>query len=144
MKNTYSYHEKVVRGSIMAISLFIGIWLLFFSGTQIFFNELKQLEEADLVSSAQAESLGYSQVNEFCLNGTVMHQLMQGFGSEEIANEVEGSRLNCEARIIREEIVNGVAVLDVEIDCECQENDCKDEVTDTPEKMRGRWQFTMN
>ncbi len=144
MKSAYSDREKVVRGSIMAVSLFTGMWLVLSGGAPVFLDQWKRAGEVDMITPADAVAVEYHEPNAFCLEGEVMQQLMQGFGSEEIAREVQGSRLNCEARVIREQIVDGVAVLDVEVVCECQDDDCGNEATDSPKKVVGEWQFTMN
>jgi hypothetical protein len=77
----------------------------------------------------------------FCMEGEVMYQLLQGFGSEKLANEVLESRLNCGSRILREEIVGNIAVLDVELECECTEPEAEEL---EPGRFRGEWTLTVN
>jgi hypothetical protein len=99
------------------------------------------LESADeTVVLARAEQGIDEESFTFCLDGEVMHQLLQGFRSEKVANEVMGKKFNCGATIRREEIVDGQAFLDVELLCECADADAQD-----PNRMRmqGDWRIAV-
>ena len=77
----------------------------------------------------------------FCLDGSVMTQLLQGFGSVWLADEVAGYRLNCGARILREEIIDNHAVLDVEVECECVDPDVEGM---EPMNVKGQWSLSFD
>jgi hypothetical protein len=50
-----------------------------------------------------------------------MHQLLQGFGSEILVDEVLGLKLNCKAVILREEIEDTEGIMHAIIECECMD-----------------------
>jgi len=77
----------------------------------------------------------------FCLEGPVMAQLLQGFGCAELAGRVESSRLNCTTRILREEVVDGQARLDLVIECECEDA----RAGDAPlRRLDGEWRMIVD
>lgn len=55
----------------------------------------------------------------FGIEGELMYQLLKGFGSEIVAEDLPGLKLNCDSKVLREEVIGDVAVIDVELECEC-------------------------
>jgi hypothetical protein len=72
----------------------------------------------------------------FCLDGEVMQQLLQGFGSSIPGDELVGLKLNCGTRILREEAAGDNLVLDIELECECVDPDGEPTELDS---VQGQW-----
>jgi hypothetical protein len=76
----------------------------------------------------------------FGMEGELMHQLLVAFGSERVADGMENLVLNCEPRLLVEEIRGDTAIVDVSLDCECldREGDFSD-IT----RLRSEWKLRL-
>jgi hypothetical protein len=67
---------------------------------------------------------GYARADEmpepsFCLDGEIMCQFLQALGCDKLSDRMEGAKLICSSRVVRQEFVENRVVLDVVLECEC-------------------------
>jgi len=129
-QSTWNPARRYLKGILIGLYLMGTSWLIV--------GPMSPLRQADASAFPGAVRNNKEISHAFCMHGDVMHQLLQGFGSERIAQEVLGSNINCEAQIITEEIIGTAAVLDVEIECECMDPEGEKVVLDN---LKGEWRF---
>jgi hypothetical protein len=88
------------------------------------------------ILSREASYPSEAPVQAFCLRGSIMNQLLQGFGSKIVVNEDEVCNLICGTHIIGEHIGDDRATLDIFLQCECV--DSAGNHLDVP-MIEGRW-----
>jgi hypothetical protein len=101
-----------------------------------------RFEAIGFVRAAQAEPAAEvsQMVSSFCLEGEIMQQLLEGFGSRILVEAVAGKHLNCDARVLREESDGVRALLDVELECECEESE---HPAEEPMRFDGTWRISI-
>ncbi len=76
----------------------------------------------------------------FGMEGELMYQLLKAFGCEMVADGMEYLRLNCEPRLLTEEILEDTAIVDVSLDCECFDPEAG---YSTITRLRGEWELRL-
>jgi len=102
---------------ITMIAVFLGTAFLVFSGRLSCTDGFGAKTYAGEVQTEQVL------VRSFGIEGDLMCQLLKGFGSELVAEDLLDLKLNCESKVLREELIGDVAVIDVELVCECVDPD---------------------
>lgn len=130
---TNSSRLLIIRGVLTTSFVCASFWFFFFSDQQRTISSKSAYAKNMNVRKTEARSFG--------IEGEDIYQFLKAFGSEVVAERVVNAKLNCDSYVVREELREKSAVIDVMLDCECVDSS-DDEIE--PERLRGEWKFFVN
>jgi hypothetical protein len=124
--------KQMFRGFLILVFLFVA-YLVFSGHLSLPYSPGTVSYAGDVSDRVEIDPV-------FGMEGELMNQLLLAFGSERVANEMLGVMLNCSPRVLKEEIVDDVAYVEVELVCECVTPE--DEVNDIS-FLKGTWRIML-